>query len=31
MPVPLDPILVVDVSADRLTGEHMCRGARLLR
>ena len=30
-PVPLDPILVVEVSADQITGEHMRHGARLLR
>jgi ATP-dependent DNA ligase len=31
LPVPLDPILVVEVSADHITGEHMRHGARLLR
>ncbi len=31
MPVPLDPVLVVEVSADHITGEHMRHGARLLR
>ena len=30
-PVPLDPVLVVEVSADHITGEHMRHGARLLR
>ena len=31
VPVPLEPILVVEVSADHSTGEHMRHGARLLR
>ena len=31
MPVPLEPILVVEVSADHITGDHMRHGARLLR
>ena len=31
VPVPLDPILVVEVSADHITGDHMRHGARLLR
>ncbi len=31
VPVPLDPVLVVEVSADHITGEHMRHGARLLR
>jgi ATP-dependent DNA ligase len=31
MPVPLEPVLVVEVSADHITGEHMRHGARLLR
>jgi ATP-dependent DNA ligase len=30
-PVPLEPVLVVEVSADHITGEHMRHGARLLR
>ena len=29
MPVPLEPVLVVEVSADHITGEHMRHGARL--
>ena len=29
--MPLDPALVVEVSADHITGEHMRHGARLLR
>jgi ATP-dependent DNA ligase len=31
VPVPLAPVLVVEVSADHITGEHMRHGARLLR
>jgi ATP-dependent DNA ligase len=31
VPVPLDPVLVVEVSADHITGQHMRHGARLLR
>jgi ATP-dependent DNA ligase len=31
VPVPLHPVLVVEVSADHITGEHMRHGARLLR
>ena len=31
VPVPLEPVLVVEVSADHITGEHMRHGARLLR
>ena len=31
VPVPLKPVLVVEVSADHITGEHMRHGARLLR
>jgi ATP-dependent DNA ligase len=31
VPVPLKPILVVEVSADHITGDHMRHGARLLR
>jgi ATP-dependent DNA ligase len=31
VPVSLEPILVVEVSADHITGEHMRHGARLLR
>jgi ATP-dependent DNA ligase len=31
MPVPLEPILVAEVSADHITGDHMRHGARLLR
>ena len=31
LPVPLQPLLVVEVSADHITGEHMRHGARLLR
>jgi ATP-dependent DNA ligase len=31
VPVPLKPLLVVEVSADHITGEHMRHGARLLR
>jgi len=31
MPVPLKPVLVVEVSANHITGEHMRHGARLLR
>ena len=30
-PVPLKPVLVVEVSADHITGEYMRHGARLLR
>jgi ATP-dependent DNA ligase len=30
-PVPLRPVLVAEVSADHITGEHMRHGARLLR
>jgi ATP-dependent DNA ligase len=30
-PVPLQPVLVAEVSADHITGEHMRHGARLLR
>ncbi|HET7409807.1 MAG TPA: ATP-dependent DNA ligase [Paracoccaceae bacterium] len=30
-PVPLEPRLVAEVSADHITGEHMRHGARLLR
>ena len=30
-PVPLKPVLVVEVSADHITGDHMRHGARLLR
>ena len=30
-PVPLKPVLVAEVSADHITGEHMRHGARLLR
>ncbi len=30
-PVPLEPVLVAEVSADHITGEHMRHGARLLR
>jgi ATP-dependent DNA ligase len=30
-PVPLEPVLVVEVSADHITGDHMRHGARLLR
>ena len=29
--MPLDPGLVVEVSADLITGEHMRHGARLLQ
>ena len=29
--MPLKPVLVVEVSADHTTGEHMRHGARLLR
>ena len=29
--MPLEPVLVVEVSADHITGEHMRHGARLLR
>jgi ATP-dependent DNA ligase len=31
VPVPLQPVLVVEVSADHITGEHMRHGSRLLR
>ena len=31
VPVPLKPVLVVEVSADHITGDHMRHGARLLR
>jgi ATP-dependent DNA ligase len=31
VPVQLKPVLVVEVSADHITGEHMRHGARLLR
>ena len=31
VPVPLEPVLVVEVSADHITGDHMRHGARLLR
>ncbi len=31
VPVPLKPVLVVEVSADHITGGHMRHGARLLR
>jgi ATP-dependent DNA ligase len=31
MPVPLEPVLVVEVSADHIIGEQMRHGARLLR
>ena len=31
VPVPLKPVLVAEVSADHITGEHMRHGARLLR
>lgn len=31
VPVPLEPVLVVEVSADHITGGHMRHGARLLR
>jgi len=31
VPVPLQPVLVVEVSADHITGDHMRHGARLLR
>jgi ATP-dependent DNA ligase len=30
-PIPLDPVLVVEVSADHITGEHMRHGSRILR
>lgn len=30
-PVPLEPVLVAEVSADHITGDHMRHGARLLR
>jgi ATP-dependent DNA ligase len=30
-PVPLRPVLVAEVSADHITGEHMRHGARLIR
>ncbi|WMT92640.1 ATP-dependent DNA ligase [Pelagibacterium sp. H642] len=30
-PIPLKPILVAEVSADHITGDHMRHGARLLR
>jgi ATP-dependent DNA ligase len=30
-PVPLQPVLVAEVSADHITGEHMRHGARLIR
>jgi ATP-dependent DNA ligase len=31
VPVPLKPVVVVEISADHITGEHMHHGARLLR
>ena len=31
VPAPLDPVLVVEVSADHITGEYVRHGARLLR
>jgi ATP-dependent DNA ligase len=31
VPVPLEPVLVVEISADHITGDHMRHGARLLR
>jgi ATP-dependent DNA ligase len=31
VPLPLEPLLVVEVSADHITSDHMRHGARLLR